>query len=81
VAKLSLSTEAEHNTLTAYKAQMEVQSVAACLANIFNKETDDTAVKVKYTIASTFRGKEDKAGPTAPFQVGGLPHRMLIRHL
>jgi hypothetical protein len=49
VAKLSRSASSKHNSVDAYKAQMEVQSVAACCANAFNKESDKVVPKLHYT--------------------------------
>jgi hypothetical protein len=57
VAKFNRSTKSADNSLEAYKQQMEVQSVAAYLANTFNKRTSKSTPKLKYTMVKTFTGK------------------------
>jgi hypothetical protein len=62
VAKKSRSIAKEDNTLAAYIAQMEVQSFAAFLAFLFNKEACGHAFGVDYLVAHTLHGKGERGG-------------------
>lgn len=62
VAKYSKWLGEAKNSADAYKSQMEVQSVAAFLAQKFSEETGAGACKLQYTDVCTFVGKPDIRG-------------------
>lgn len=72
MAKLFKSARPRHNSLEAYLAQMEAQTVAAYLAIGFNKASPEGTPELRYTKVKTFASD---AGSSAGGQgvVGGWP--------
>ena len=58
VAKFSRSLSLKHDSLEAYKDQMETQSVASALALFYREATGKTVQKLHYTMVNTFIGRE-----------------------